>query len=112
MENFFYSLAPVIIRALLDPDAFKTLFLMLVEGLREYKSEGCYLKFFTESSNLFALIIVEDFNLRDSIYRAIQDIHIPSTELAYASVKTHGYSCLGFICCAHDLQKKNSFFKP
>lgn len=111
LENFFYSLAPVVVRTLLNPEAFKILFLMLLEGLKEHKSEGYYLKFFTEHHNVFAIIIVEDFSLKDHIHRSIQELHIPSTELAYAYIKTHGYSCLGYICCAHDAQKKEQFFQ-
>lgn len=106
LENFFYSLAPVVVRALVDPNAFKTLFVMLLEGLKEYKAEGDYLKFYAEPYNLFALVIVEEASLKDSIHRAVQDVHIPTTEMAYAYIKTHGYSCLGYICCAHDPQKK------
>ncbi len=111
LENFFYSLAPVVVRALLDPNAFKTLFLMLLEGLKEYKSDGYYLRFHAEPYNIFTLVIVEDFTIKDSIHHAIQEMQIPSTELAYAYIKTHGYSCLGYICCAHDPQKKEQFFQ-
>jgi hypothetical protein len=111
LDNFFYSLAPVVVRALLDPNAFKTLFLMLIEGIKDYKQEGYYLKFQAEPYNVFALIIMEDFSVKDSIHRAIQDLYIPSTELACAHVKTHGNTCLGYICCAHDSQKKERFFQ-
>ncbi len=111
LENFFYSLSPVVVRALVDPEAFKILFLMLLEGLKEYKSEGHYLKYYVEPYNIFAMIIVEDIVLKDQLYRAIQDLHIPSTELAYAYVKRHGYFCLGYICCAHDSHKKDQFFQ-
>lgn len=109
LENFFYSLAPVVIHALISPHAFKTLFMMLVDGLKEEKSEGCYCKIHYEAQSVFALIIVEDFAIKDQIQRAIQDLHIPSTELAHASVKTHGYSCMGYICFAHDEQKREQF---
>jgi hypothetical protein len=111
LENFFYSLAPVVVRAFLDPNAFRTLFLMLLEGLKEYKSDGYYLRFHTEPYNIFALVIAEDSTLKDRIHCAIHDLNIPSTEFAYAYIKTHGYSCLGYICCAHDPQKKEQFFQ-
>lgn len=111
LENFFYSLAPVVVRTLVDPLAFKTLFLMLLEGLKEHKSEGYYLNFHTDPYNIFALMIIEEVSLREHIHRALQDLHIPSAELAYASIKTHGYSCLGYICCARDHQKKENFFQ-
>lgn len=109
LENFFYSLAPVVVRALVDPRAFKILFTMLLEGLKEYKSENYYLKFASEFHYQFALIIIEDSILLTQIRRAVQDIHIPPTELASAYVKTHGYVYLGYICCAHDPHKKEQF---
>lgn len=112
LENFFYSLSPVIVRTLLDPAAFKILFLMLLEGIKEYKQEErYYLKFYPQRYNVFSLIIIEDFAVKDIIHRAIQDLHIPSGELAYAYVKTHGYTCIGYICCAADSCKKDRFFQ-
>jgi hypothetical protein len=112
LENFFYSLAPVVVRALLDPQAFKVLFLMLMEGLKEYKSEeGHYVKLYAETYNIFTLVIIEDQNLKDHLHRAVQDLHIPPTELAYAYIKTHGYFCLGYICCVHEPFKKEQLFQ-
>lgn len=111
LENFFYSLSPMIVRALVDPHTFKTLFLMLLEGLKEFKSDGYYLKFHTEGLNYFSLIIIEDSLFQDYLNRKIQELHIPSTELAQASVKIHGFTCLGYICSAHDLQKRDHFLQ-
>jgi hypothetical protein len=110
LENFFYSLTPVVVRALLDPKAFKTLFLMLLEGIKDYTSDQPYVKFYTEPYNIFALVMVEDPTIKDQIYRLIQELHIPSTELAYAHVKIHGSICMGYICCARDAAKKEEFF--
>lgn len=112
LENFFYSLAPVVVRALLDPQAFKTLFLMLIEGLKEYKTEErYYLKISDKNYHSFALVILEDLALKDLLHRLIQELQISSTELACASIKTQGYSCLGYICCTQDPQKKEQFFQ-
>lgn len=106
LENFFYSLSPVVVRALLDPKAFKTLFLMLLEGIREYKQEGYYLKLHTEPYNMFALVVVEDPQVKDVINRAIHELHIPATELAYAYAKAGGNMCIGYICCTQDQKKR------
>lgn len=111
LENFFYSLAPVVARALIDPEAFKKLFLMLLEGIKEYKQEGYYLKFDAGFRTNFALIIVEDVSVKDNIHRAIQDLHIPSAELACAHVKHQGNICLGYMCCVSDPLKQEQFFK-
>jgi len=111
LENFFYSLAPVVVRALLDPKAFKILFTMLLEGIKEHTSDQHYVKLYVEPYNIFALIIVEDPYIKDQIHRAIQELHIPSTELAYAHVKVHGSICMGYICCARDSSKKEELFQ-
>jgi hypothetical protein len=111
LENFFYSLAPVVVRSLLDPKAFKTLFLMLLEGLREYKQEGYYLKFYTESYNVFALLVIEDPQIKEVLQKAVSDLNIHPTELAMASLKTNGNTCIGYICCAHNPASKELLFK-
>jgi hypothetical protein len=111
LENFFYSLAPVVIRAVLDPRAFKTLFVMLVEGLREYKQEGYYVKFYAEPFNIFALIICEDTKIKNALNKAIQELHIPSMELASAYAKANGHACMGYICCPKNEHMKGHFFQ-
>jgi hypothetical protein len=111
LENFFYSLSPVVARALLDPLTFKTLFLMLQTGIKEYKQEGYYFKFHREHYNAFALVIIEDSAIKDFLIKAIHDIHIPAAELVSAHIKLHGNICLGYICCVHDMQKKEQFYK-
>ncbi len=111
LENFFYSLAPDIIRTLIDPQAFKTLFLMLLEGLKSYKHESYYLKFYHEPSTAFAMIILEDPLIKERIYRAVHDLHVPHTELAYAYTKTSGNNCIGYICCSQDSNVRECFFQ-
>jgi hypothetical protein len=110
LENFFYSLAPVVIRALVDPAAFKTLFLMLADGLEIYNQENYYLKFHTETYNQFALIISEDFNIQEIVAQILHDLHIPQAELAHAHVKAYGNMCIGYICCSQDPVKREAFF--
>ncbi len=111
LENFFYSLAPVVVRALVDPKAFRTLFLLLVEGLKEYKQEGYLFKKIVESYNVFAIVICEDSIVKNLLNQAIYEIDIPSTELAYAYIKINGSACIGYICCAKDPTKKEQLFR-
>ncbi len=111
LENFFYSLTPVLVRTLLDPYAFKTLFLMLHEGLKEYSQEGVYVKIHRQEHYLFVLVIAEDPSIHEGINREIQELHIPSRELAYAYVKVHHHSVMGYICSAHDPSKRERFLE-
>lgn len=110
LDNFFYSLSPVAVRSIVDPCAFKKLYLMLLEGLKEYKSGECYRKFHVEPYNVFVLVIVENPRMKDLLLEAIQDIHIPLLEIASSSVYVHGLTCIGCICCAQDPTKKERLF--
>lgn len=107
LENFFYSLAPII-RSLLDPVAFKTLFILLQKSLEAYK-ESYYLASQARDGNMFVLIISEDPHLQDLLQRDIQPLQIPSTELAAASTKTNSHFCLGYICSVKDSDKQKQF---
>lgn len=111
LENFFYSLAPVIKRNLIDPKAFKVLFLMLIEGLKEYKQEGYYLKIEKSHDESFILLIVEDHLLSEQIKNIVQEMHFSSIELCSASVNTQGCVCMGYICSSSEAQKQNKLFQ-
>lgn len=111
LENFFYSLAPVVIRALLDPKAFKSLFVMLLKGLQAYKQEGYYVDLSAEPYNIFALVICEDTSIKRALHHAINKLHIPTTELANAYTKNNGHACIGYICCSREPEKKELFFQ-
>jgi len=109
LENFFYSLSPVIARALVDPEAFKNLFLMLIEGLKSYKNETYYLQSQKGPFHQYVLVIFEDLNVKDLIIQALQTLKIPHTEFVYAHVEIFGNSCVGCICSAQNPEVKEAF---
>lgn len=111
LENFFYSLAPDVARALIDPDAFKTLFMMLLEGLREFKLTRSYLKFHSDSHMLYVLIIGDEPSFKSTIYQAIQGLNLPSAEIASANIDVEGLICLGYICSIKDQKKQQEFYQ-
>ena len=111
LENFFFSLTPVIVRTLLDPKAFKTLFLMLIEGIKEYRQEGYYFKYRKGASLSYVLVIVEDIPVMEALNVVVQKLGISPAELPFAHVKTHGSMCLGYICCSKDHQIREQFFQ-
>lgn len=106
LENFFYSLSPVVMRSFVDPQAFKTLLLMLLEGINEYNQESYYLKFNAEPYHLYALVVAEDPHVKELLQNAVHELHISSSELASASTTVNGNTCLGYICWAQDPYKK------
>lgn len=112
MEETFHSLFPVVVRALIDPFAFKTLFSMLRGGLHAHgQMKGEYMAFKETAYNLFVMVISRDASLQERIEAVIRPLHIPSSELAYTSLKRQGKACIGYICCSQDLEKKQALLK-
>lgn len=106
LDNFFFSLSPVVMRSFVNPKAFKTLFMMLLNGIKEDHRENYYLNFHKESVYVYALVVTEDPELREVLQKAVQGLHIPSMELATAYTKFNGKCCIGYICWAEDPLKK------
>lgn len=109
LENFFYSLAPDVSRALIDPEAFKTLFLILLEGIKEFKKTKSYLKFHSDSNILFVLMISEEPSFKEKINQALKALHLP--EIAFAHVNIEGFLCLGYIFSINDQKKQEMIYQ-
>lgn len=111
LENFFYSLMPVVMRNVLDPQALYTLFLMLLnfvdEPLPIGKSYG--IKIINEKEFLFILIKIENTNLREEINKSISKLQIHSSQLAHCYVSIHDTTYKGYIYRCSDLEKQEIF---
>jgi hypothetical protein len=111
LENFFYSLAPVIMRTLIEPHALKTLFLMLLETIEQgfFKDERYTLKIQTEPGFVYAIIASMDRSIKGEIIRALNKIQFQSSELANSYVKIYDIPYIGYIYRCHDVQKQTLF---
>ncbi len=105
LENFFYSLTPVA-QALVDPTSFKSLFMMLVEGIQTYKHENFYVRFQNDDFYQYVFIISEDVLAKEQILQSLQATKILHTEFIHAQIKVYGNSCMGFICSARTAQER------
>ncbi len=113
LENFFYSLAPVIMRTVLEPHAFKNLFEMLLEGLDAGVPAGhCYsMKMKTEPDFCFVMMVAHTRSILDDISKAINKLHSNSSELAQGYIKTSETVCMGYIYRCTDIHKQILFQK-
>lgn len=113
LENFFYSLAPVVMRTLLDPHAFKTLFLMLLKALKDFPDAGeaPSLNIYAEPQYVFAMISAEDPTLKEKIHKVVHKLHLTSTESAHAYVKVQERFYLGYIYCSTEIHQRDLFCK-
>lgn len=113
LENFFYSLAPVIMRTVLEPHAFKELFDMLLEGLESGVPYGhrYSMKMKTEPDFCFVMMLAHTRSILDDISKAINKLHSHNSDLAQGYIKTPETVCMGYIYRCTDVHKQMQFQK-
>ena len=111
LENFFYSLTPVIMRTVLEPQALKTLFVMLLDTIDNglFNGEGYALKIRTEAQFVYVMIKTEERSIKDEISRCLNKFHLHSSELANSYVKVYDTPYLGYIYRCDDPVKQAHF---
>lgn len=110
MEDFFFSFTPDVVRALMDPKDFVTLFTMLMQGIRDYNQKGYYLQAYDETYNVFVVVISDEMKVCDRIHEAIEAMNINTAEIASSRVKVNGNFCIGFLNCIRESNRKTLFY--
>lgn len=111
IENFFYSLTPSIMRYLIEPEALKTLFLMLLQ-VEESELTGiaaCSIHTQQDKHYTFAAVLIRDFSVKERISHYISELNISSTSLVSATMHLDQLPCLGFIYQCDDTTKQKLF---
>lgn len=109
LDNFFYSLTPIIMRTLLEPQAVCTLFLMLLESIEQSALEKNGLKIVHQDHFVFAIVKADDPLLKDEISRALTKLQLHSSELAASFVTVYDIIYLGYIYRTDEKDKQQHF---
>jgi hypothetical protein len=99
LENFFYSLLPVSMRTVLEPEPLKTLFLLLLEMIESgfFDGEKHSLKIKNDPEFVYVIVKSQDLSLQDEINRVFAKLQIPSFDLASSYVIVYDTPHLGYI---------------
>jgi hypothetical protein len=99
LENFFYSLTPVVMRTILEPLPLKKLFLMLLDAMEEgfFKGESYEYKVQNDGDFLFVMITADDSSFKDIVETSIESLEISSLNLASTFVDVYDTPCLGYL---------------
>lgn len=113
LENFFYSLKPVIMRTFLEVEALKALFLLLMEAIEErfFNEEAYTLKIQSESDFALAMVAAEDWALEEELQRVFKKLNYPSISLASFCVRIYEASYIGYIYRCDDFYKQRLLFQ-
>jgi hypothetical protein len=110
-ENFFFSVTPIVMRTVLEPEALKKLFLMLQETLTTVPKNGKNYLLHTSKEPSFMFVVVkseDSFNL-DEMTRALAVMQPKSSEIAQAYVKVHDHNYNGYIFRCTDPLRQEQF---
>lgn len=110
LENFFYSVTPVIMRNVLEAEPLCTLFLLLLESIEHSLLDEKYsLKFSIQPQFVFAMVKVDDRSAKDEISRALAKLQLHSSELANSFVSVYDIIYLGYIYRTDEQAKQHTF---
>jgi hypothetical protein len=111
LENFFYSLNPVIMRTVLEPEDLKKLFLMLLESISDgfYNEDSYTMNIRAEPGAVFVMIAAEDQKIEEEVKKAIVELRVPSGALASSCVQVYDTPYLGYIYRCDEPLKQRKF---
>jgi hypothetical protein len=111
LENFFYSLTPVIMRSVLEPEVVRTLFLMLLESIEETRFQGkeYAVRFSVEERFVFGMIKTEDRSVKEKAVRALTQLQLHASKVAFSYVSVYDHIYLGIIYRCDDPQAQELF---
>lgn len=113
LEDFFYSLSPVVMRTILEADVIKTLFVMLLEAREKKlpKGENSCISFAKSPHFAYAMIKSEHRSVKEELSRMIARFQIPSSELASSTIQAYDIHYTGLIYRCDDQEKQELFYQ-
>lgn len=111
LENFFYSLTPVILRSIFDPDLLGTLYRQLVDAVDDVADfdQSYSLKMSAQDDTVFVMIKAQDRTLKDELHNALSKLNIPSSSLANMYLSDYDVVYIGYIYRQHDPYEQRRF---
>lgn len=111
LENFFYSLNPVIMRTVLEPEELKKLFFMLLDSISDglYNEDTYTMNVRAEPSSVYVMIAAEDRRIEEEVKRTLASLMVPTTALASSCVNVYDTPYLGYIYRCDDPLKQRKF---
>ncbi len=111
LEDFFYSLMPVIMRTVMDPRALKMLFLMNIEAIEKgfFTGEEYSIKIKNDTEFVYVMIKARDLSIKEELGRIFTKLQVPSSDLTHSYVKVYDASYMGYIYRCDDAEKQKEF---
>lgn len=111
LDNFFYSLTPVIMRSVMEPIALKRLYLMMIAVFNSAvpATERLQLAIQEDPEFLYATILYFDRRVVERLNQAIRVLDIAATSLAIAHVVSFDTPCIGYVYRCKSSERRRVF---
>ena len=111
LENFFYSLSPVIVRSMIDVKLLETSFDILLDILEDNKvqNEGYLLKISFQNKYIFTYIASQDSSFQDEINQALTKLKLTRFQLVSSFINVEETYYLGYIFHAERQDERKKF---
>lgn len=110
-ENFFFSLMPIVMRTVLEPEALKTLFLMLKETIdMPFAPDNSYvMHLYMQPSFVFMIVKSEHRLSREEMIHPLNVLQAKSSEIATAYTQVHDLNYYGYIFRSTNSNRRDQF---
>lgn len=111
LENFFYSLTPVIMQNVLEIEALRTVFFMLLEAMEDgfFNGENYALKMFADHEFVYAMIKADDRSVKEEVSKALAKLQLHSSQLANSYVSVYDEIYLGYVYRSDNPARQDEF---
>lgn len=111
LENFFYSITPIMMRSVIEPHAFSSLFCMLVDGVETQIPLGkrCSVQCHYDQQFSYVLMRASQRMILDEMTDGLQAFAQSANDLIQGYIKTAETVCMGYIYRSPDEVKQQQF---
>lgn len=111
LENFFYSLTPDVMRAVLEPGLLKSLFLLLLESIQDgfFSGETRAVKIQRDAKHICAIVKTEDRTIKEELSRALSKFDQQPARMASSLVLVYDITYLGYLYIGDDPVLQDAF---
>ncbi|MCB1136693.1 MAG: hypothetical protein KDK78_10520, partial [Chlamydiia bacterium] len=113
LENFFYSLNPVVMRTILEAEHLASLFKLLLRTLEDgfFDGGGSVMRSCALETAACAIVTADQPALRTALDRELKKINLRPLELATTFVNVYDTPRLGYILRSGDPARQRQFFE-
>ena len=112
LEKYFHAISPIEMRTSTEIEPLKQLFLLLLTATKTESRLpflGSDFLFKQEPRRVYAILPMIDADRKKAIFKKLEELQIPSHQLAHFSLDVHDSPCSGFLLLSPEKELQEKF---